>query len=722
MATMVLTAVGTAVGGPIGGAVGALVGQALDREAFRPKRREGARLADLRVQASSYGVAIPKLFGTMRVAGSVVWATDLIERRSDTRAGKGSPTVTQYSYAASFAVLLSARPIAGVGRVWADGKLLRGAAGDMKAAGTMRVHLGGEDQPVDPLIASAEGAGTPAHRGHAYAVFEALALADFGNRIPSLTFEVIADPAPVAAGTIARALAPEVTGELDFAFDGYAAEGDAGAAVAALAAAAGGWAAADGWAVRLGQDRGAEATVADRGVGVDGRPPARGRSVAAAGGVPRLVSVSHFDPARDWQAGSQRALRAGTGPSLGRGEERVALPAALSAAGAKTVAATLLAAAEAGRTRRTVAPGLTGWALRPGQVVAVAGERGHWRVERVAIERMTAVASLVPLAPGALPAAAAGGRATVAPDLVAGRTILHVAELPPLGDEPLAAPRLSVVAAGTGAGWRRAALLLSLDGGASWEAVGETAAPGTVGTVVAPPGPAAAALVDRRHAVEVVLAHPGMTLADADADALDRGANLALVGDELLQFGRAEPLGAGRWRLSELWRGRRGTEAAIGRQAPGARFAAIAPGAVRAIDLPPSAIGGTVRVMAAGIGDDVVAPEMAVAVTGTSVAPPAPVALIAARTGDGVTTLRWIRRSRTGWRWQDGGDAALGEERESYRIGISTAGGDERSVVVDTPALLIPTAAGAGVLNVTVRQQGTLAESAAATLTVAAAA
>ena len=41
---------------------------------------------------------------------------------------------------------------------------------------------------------------TPAHRGIAYAVFEQLQLADFGNRIPSLTFEVIADEAPVRVG------------------------------------------------------------------------------------------------------------------------------------------------------------------------------------------------------------------------------------------------------------------------------------------------------------------------------------------------------------------------------------------------------------------------------------------------------------------------------------------------------------------------------------------
>lgn len=222
MATLVLTAAGTALGGPIGGALGALAGNALDHRLFAAKARVGPRLTDLRVQTSTYGAAIPLIFGTMRVAGTVMWAADLIERRA-TSGGKGQPTTTTYSYAASFAVLLAGRPIAGVGRIWADGQLLRGAAGDWKAATGFRLHRGGEDQAADPLIASAEGAGqTPAHRGCAYAVFEQLDLSTFGNRIPSLSFEVIADAGAVGVGEVARGLAPGVTGAPALTLDGYA--------------------------------------------------------------------------------------------------------------------------------------------------------------------------------------------------------------------------------------------------------------------------------------------------------------------------------------------------------------------------------------------------------------------------------------------------------------------------------------------------------------------
>ncbi|HMQ19894.1 MAG TPA: hypothetical protein PKC77_12135, partial [Sphingopyxis sp.] len=119
MATLVLTVVGGIVGGPVGAAIGAIAGQQIDNAIFRPKGREGPRLADLKVQASTYGQAIPQLFGTMRVAGSVIWATDLIERRTRSGGGKGRPTTTEYSYAVSLAVALSSRRVRAIRRIWA---------------------------------------------------------------------------------------------------------------------------------------------------------------------------------------------------------------------------------------------------------------------------------------------------------------------------------------------------------------------------------------------------------------------------------------------------------------------------------------------------------------------------------------------------------------------------------------------------------------------------
>lgn len=118
MATLVLTTVGGLAGGPIGAALGGMLGQAVDRNVlFRPKGRHGPRLNDLAVQTSRYGQPIPRLFGRMRVAGHVIWATDLVERRERQGGSKGQPAMTRYAYSASVAVALSARAIRGVGRI-----------------------------------------------------------------------------------------------------------------------------------------------------------------------------------------------------------------------------------------------------------------------------------------------------------------------------------------------------------------------------------------------------------------------------------------------------------------------------------------------------------------------------------------------------------------------------------------------------------------------------
>ena len=142
MATLVLSAVGSLIGGKAGRAVGSVIGLAIDRRLFAPKGRQGPRLGDLAFQSSNYGALIPKLYGANRVAGTVIWAVDLREDRKKVSSGKGQPKTTIFSYSASFAVALSARRVLRVGRIWADGNLLRGTAGDFKTQTGFRLQIG----------------------------------------------------------------------------------------------------------------------------------------------------------------------------------------------------------------------------------------------------------------------------------------------------------------------------------------------------------------------------------------------------------------------------------------------------------------------------------------------------------------------------------------------------------------------------------------------------
>lgn len=191
------------IGGPTGAQIGWAAGSLLG--ASMGPGTQGPRLADTKVQVSSYGAAIPILFGCDRLAGNVIWSTDLIETTS-TSGGKGGPEQTNYNYAVSCAIAVCDGPVAGIIRIWADSKLVYDSqatadadayAGSQAFAEHLKVYLGTESQLPDPTIEAAEGAGdVEAFRGVCYVVLDTLPLADFGNRIPNFTFEVASDIVP----------------------------------------------------------------------------------------------------------------------------------------------------------------------------------------------------------------------------------------------------------------------------------------------------------------------------------------------------------------------------------------------------------------------------------------------------------------------------------------------------------------------------------------------
>src|SRR6476661_4861669 len=61
---------------------------------------QGPRLLDLGVQAAEYGFRIPKIFGTERITGVIIWSGGLTEHIEDSDAGggKGPPEPTQRDY------------------------------------------------------------------------------------------------------------------------------------------------------------------------------------------------------------------------------------------------------------------------------------------------------------------------------------------------------------------------------------------------------------------------------------------------------------------------------------------------------------------------------------------------------------------------------------------------------------------------------------------------
>jgi hypothetical protein len=95
--------------------------------------------------------------------------------------------------------------------------------------------------------------------------------------------------------------------------------------------------------------------------------------------------------------------------------------------------------------------------------------------------------------------------------------------------------------------------------------------------------PSDAYLIDEAHSLDVELIDPEQWRVSCDDDALIGGSNLAVLGSEVLQFGRVEPIEQGRFRLSRFLRGRGGTEWAVGAHAVGDAFALIEADALRSV-------------------------------------------------------------------------------------------------------------------------------------------
>lgn len=214
MATILLQAAGAYIGGmlgtvgaAIGTAAGAVAGYMIDRALISGTQRiEGPRLSGARPLIAEEGAILPRLYGTARLGGILIWATRFQEVSQTSRQGKFGPKVTEYSYFANAAFALCEGPVAGIRRVWADGKEL-----DLNGL-DLRLYTGAEGQQPDPLIEAKQGtANTPAYRGTAYVVIDNLDVGAFGNRLPQMQFEVLRPVGSLHAGLKAVCLIPGAT-------------------------------------------------------------------------------------------------------------------------------------------------------------------------------------------------------------------------------------------------------------------------------------------------------------------------------------------------------------------------------------------------------------------------------------------------------------------------------------------------------------------------------
>lgn len=692
MASLVLSAAGTALGGPAGGAVGALIGRQINRSFARPAID---RVNDLRFPSSQYGDPIPRIVGQMRVAGVVLWSSKPVATATVSKSGSAQ------GVSVSFALGLSSGRVQQIGRIWADGQLIRDGEGSQDVPFDLRLHGGDEDQLSDPLIASTLGDDlAPAFRGIAYLLFEDFDLSGFGNRLPMLMVEVTTSTDRMSAESVlSEGLGLSVADQQPgHELKGYALAGDdMKAALAPLVAALQPAFAYDGGTWRLGTgparhvvERHLWTLTSKRGTIADGQNA----------DLPTKVSVRYFNAAREFAA-SEKSARLPGRERL----KRIELPAVLTSDVAKAFAFERLSDA--------VQDGMLVWLDLPlgyGTINVgdlVASESDPASPYRVCAKRLKDGSLSLQLRPErARVHLNSSDPEAVASASVLGRRPLRLGlvELPGLQNS--SEMEVAVLVCGGHEPFRPLPVQVS-DGGVQRE-IASAARPAPQGTLRAALNGGVRDLIDHRQSISVDFEQDPMLVSVDDA-ALLEGANLLLVDGEYIRFSTAEAMGQGSYKLSGLIRGCFDSDASAD-HAIGSSVYLIDPDAYCTYRVPLDRLGATVA--AHVIGPDQATADTTLTVRGLSQRPWAPDHIEALDLQDGLQ-ISWVRRAKSGLAWLDGVDVPLGASREAYVLSIFDQQGSRLEFEVGAPTLLIGTgslaALGARPWRIEVSQLGDVA-------------
>ncbi len=198
-----LSTIGSSIGKYFGGGIlstigryaGRMLGNYLEHQALKHTMLTHKFINEKNeffISTASYGSPIPMIFGKMRLPGQIIWIGPMIEKRNNNTTTKHFKAkhltlekhVTELEYYANFAMAICEGEITELSRVWHDDEAIN------LGQYNFRLYKGDEEQLPDPLIRGESGEHSPAYRGLAYIVFEELPLADFGDVIPSFSFEV----------------------------------------------------------------------------------------------------------------------------------------------------------------------------------------------------------------------------------------------------------------------------------------------------------------------------------------------------------------------------------------------------------------------------------------------------------------------------------------------------------------------------------------------------
>lgn len=686
---------------------------------------KGPRLNDLSVQGSDMDIPIPKIFGTARTAGNIIWSTGLKEHKRKKKVGKGGQKVTEYTYTSSFAVAFGLGPMARPLKLWFGNRLIydyndgspKGARLNYDAgsdcyfagakAGTWKhsrlwVYRGTEQQKPNPLIEEDKGVGkVPAYRGQIVVVIEDLELEPFGNQLPPVTglFQNCSVVASDIATQICQMVGIDTARDTDFRelrdglIEGFIMKDQDSAR---------------SYLNMIGLKEGCEfpsrnARITAMRYGREScrfipdhelrfKEKAEGAETPSTlwereqeSDLPQRIQVQYLDKFRNYTPNAQHAVRSVT---TSDGQETLALPMTMDGAASRKIAERELYRRWLERESVEVQLSWKHMDLGPSDVITIntpAGQRDvrlqggqtpfFGPLEYSAVlnsDKLSHWPEGENTTPPDYPEAVEPGEATVmmfeahsVRDDMNDDTLVYAAAASPEGTD--------------------------------YEGVIISPAQGTAGDSVSLPlratmGSTVNALGDHHSAdwwddeSELIVSLIAGHLETADLVEVLNADNAAFVesekGWELIQFREAEQIGEedGRkiYRLhGGILRGRRGTEQFMAGHKPGDRFLLLDE-AVEAIRMPLSSVG---MVTSWDIIDDLGMKLKSMTLQGTSLLPYAPCDIEGERESGGDIIITWKRRSR--YRGAVLNDPPLGESKEEYVLKVFSATGETvRTVVV----------------------------------------
>lgn len=424
--------------------------------------------------------------------------------------------------------------------------------------------------------------------------------------------------------------------------------------------------------------------------------------------VPRAAVVRYSDSGRDYEPGTARAaIRESVGEA--EAEANLALVSDLPRMSAVAEMMLRAAADERESVEFTLPPSST---IEPGQVFTLTprGASGPVRFIALDVTRGDGRRVRASLYSGAA-FGASGGPGRASPALVrppSGMVVPYFLDLPVLPGVP-SEDHQGLVAFYSNPWPGGADLFRSVDESTGFSVNLRAGIGATVGRTadLLPPG-----------RVGVWSGESLSVLLHQDADLVSRPAVDVLAGKnalavehapgrwEVVQFCRAEIIGARRWRLSGLLRGQAGTEwtRSDAGLASGARVVVL-DAAVLPVDMTPEEIGRPFYWRAVPAGMDMAGGKVRPhAFAGIGRRPYSPVHLRARRDG-GNLVLDWKRRTRKeGDAWLDKGDVPLAEAAERYLVEVGPGAAPVRSLEVTTPAATLAVGDLSGAYQVRVAQ------------------